>query len=152
MTQSPNEYSLQETIDGQQVTYDAEGNVTGKNFSSSKSDPVETLLFRRKGENWMRIRDVNTHSHVHVKIKVGEPGAPCNYFIDWRAGTWTRNGTCSNMGGVVTDLEIKADVAGDPALEVQWLMDQSAEIILRAGRSSCTYRFNKLTQRWERIC
>ena len=48
MTQSPNEYSLQETIDGQQVTYDAEGNVTGKNFSSSKSDPVDTSPVQEK--------------------------------------------------------------------------------------------------------
>jgi hypothetical protein len=146
------EYSLQETVDGQTTTYDSEGTVIARNFAPSRSGPVETLLFRRKGENEMRIRDVNTHSHVHVKIKAGEPGAPCNYFIDWRAGTWTRNGTCAHMGGSVADLEIREDVTGDPWLEVQWVKDQSAEILLRAGRSSCTYRFNKLTQRWERIC
>jgi hypothetical protein len=145
-------YSLQETIDGQTVTYDAEGNALDKNFSPSRSGPVETLLFRRKGENEMRVREVNTYSHVHVKIKVGDPGNPCNYFIDWRAGTWTRSGTCAHMGGAVTDLEIREDAAGDPWLEVQWVKDQSAEIVLRAGRTSCTYRFNRVTQTWERIC
>jgi hypothetical protein len=151
MAESPN-YSLQETVDGQVVTYDAAGNALAKNFAPTGPKPVETLLWRRKGENEMRVRDVNTHSNVHVKVKVGEPGAPCNYFIDWRAGTWTRNGVCSSISGNVTDLEIREDEAGDPWLEIQLLIDQSAEIVLKAGRTSCIYRFNKVTQRYERIC
>lgn len=153
MADFPKEYSLQETVDGQTVTYDAQGNVVQKNFTPSKSGPVETLLFRRKSENGFHIRHVNTHAHPHVKIQVAN-GSACNYFIDTSAvpQTWTRRGACSSSSGLVTDLEIREDVANDPWLTVQWVSDQSAEIVLQATGSTCTYRFNKVLQRWERIC
>jgi hypothetical protein len=153
MAESPKDYSLQETVDGQTVTYDAAGNVISKNYAPTRGGPVETLLFRRKGENPMHVRHVNTHAHPHVKILVANGGA-CNYFINTSVApqTWDRTGACGAMSGVVTDLEIREDVGGDPWLTVQRVIDQSAEIVLQASGSSCTYRFNKLTQRWERFC
>jgi hypothetical protein len=150
---NPNEYSLQETVDGQTVTYDAQGNVVSKNFTATPK-PVSTLQFRRKGENALHIRQVNTHAHPHVLIQVAN-GAACNYFINTSASpnTWTRTGACpSPSSGLITELEIRDDVAGDPWQTVQWVVDQSAEIVLQATGSTCTYRFNKVLQRWERIC
>ena len=95
MAMDPKDYSLQETVDGQTVTYDAQGNVVQKSFTPSKGGPVETLLFRRRGENGVHIRHVNTHARPHVLIQVAN-GAACNYFIDTSAApqTWSRTGAC----------------------------------------------------------
>jgi len=150
MAQGPAEYSLQETVDGQTITYDAAGNVTSRNFTPNREGPVETLLFRKKNENAAHIRYVNTHAQPFIKIMVAN-GAVCNYFINTVDGTWWRNGACSSISGVITDLEIREDTANDPWQTCQWVKD-SVYILLQATGSTCTYRFNKLTQRWERIC
>jgi hypothetical protein len=141
------QYSLQETVDGYTTTYDAGGNAT-RSFTPKSQGPNSKLRFRKHGEPEKPIQIVDRHAYPDVKIVV--PG--CIYLIDTRVQKWRRYGACTDVNGApVTDLEIKEDVDTD-WLPVQWVLDQSVEILLHAGSSSCTYTFDRVLQTWVRRC
>jgi hypothetical protein len=144
-------YSLQETIDGQSVTYDRQGDIISRTFTPDAEGPVQELLLRRAGEHEARVEHVNTQGANRVHVMVRGPEGICNYFISTLTLEWERVCRGTHARGRIGELEIRWERSGEPWQQVQWVTD-GPRIVLQAVGSTCTYRFNRLTQRWERVC